>query len=143
MRKVLLAVPLSAVLLAGCNSESPSVGPGLVRITETTTSTSTSTTTTTTTSTIPLPTEAIFTFSPLTPEVLQIVNFNGSASTPGTGRQIVSYSWDFGDGVMKTGVTATHDFFPTGIYLVTLTVTDDRGDKGVKSQPVTVRPVVP
>src|SRR4051812_6760913 len=123
MRKLLLAPPLFAALLIGCQSKNP-VGPGIVKVTETTTSTSTTTTSTSTTTTIPLDTVAKFVFSPLTPEVLQTVNFNAASSTPGTNRRIVSYAWDFGDGVNKTGVTATHDFFPVGIYLVTLTVTD-------------------
>ena len=139
MRKLLLTAPLFAALSLGCESTTP-MGPGIVTITETTTST---TTTTTTTSTIPEPTVARFVFSPLTPEILQVVNFNASGSTAGTGRTIVSYDWDFGDGVMKSGVTTTHDFFPVGIYLVTLTVTDDRGEKSMSSQPVTVRPIVP
>jgi PKD repeat protein len=138
MRKLLLLVaPLLAVLAIGCESKTP-VGPGKVTITETTTST-----TSTTTTTIPPPTVASFTFSPLTPEVLQLVNFNAAGSIPSPGRTIVSYAWDFGDGVMKTGVTAIHDFFPSGVYLVTLTVTDDLGQKSMASQPVTVRPVVP
>jgi PKD repeat protein len=138
MRKLL---PLLSVLAlaAGCDSKTP-VGPGAVIITETTTSTTTSTTTT---STIPLATTASFVFSPITPEVLQTVNFNAAGSTPGTDRRIVAYEWDFGDGVTKTGITSTHDFFPSGIYLVTLTVTDNSGQKVTNAQPVTVRPVVP
>jgi PKD repeat protein len=140
MRKLLLTIPLLAALSMGCESKPP-VGPGTVTITETTTST---TTTTTTTSTIPEPTVARFVFSPLTPEVLQMVNFNASSSTPGTGRTIISYSWDFGDGdPMKSGVTTTHDFTVSGVYLVTLTVTDSSGQKTTASQPVTVRPIVP
>ena len=122
------------------------MGPGVVTITETTTSTSTSTTTstTTTTTTIPEPTVARFVFSPVTPEVLQLVTFNASTSTPGTGRTIVSYSWDFGDGSrIKMGVVTTHDFIPTGVYLVTLTVTDNRGEETSTSQTITVRPAVP
>lgn len=140
MRKLLLAVPvLFAAFLIGCQSKNP-VGPGKVVITETTTSTST---TTTTTSTVAIPTVASFVFSPLTPEVLQEVRFDASGSTAGSDRRIVSYAWDFGDGVTKTGVTAKHDFYPVGVYLVTLTVTDDLGKTFKNAQTVTVRPVVP
>jgi PKD repeat protein len=145
MRKLLRllipsTVPMLAMLVAGCDSKSP-VGPGAVTITETTTTTTVPAPTTTTT--IPLPTVASFVFSPITPEEIQTVNFNAAASVPGTDRRIVSYSWDFGDGVMKTGVTSTHDFFPSGIYLVTLTVADDLGKTFSSAQPTTVRPAVP
>jgi PKD repeat protein len=92
---------------------------------------------------MPLPTVANLTFSPVTPQVLQVVNFNASTSVPGTNRKIVSYSWDFGDGESKTGVTTTHDYVISGVYLVTLTVIDDAGNKATNSQPVTVRPVIP
>jgi PKD repeat protein len=139
MRKLLLTAPLLIALALGCKSKTP-VGPGSVKITETTTSTST---TTTTTSTILVPTVAAFEFSPVTPEVLQVVNFNASTSTPGSDRTIVKYSWDFGDGVTKTGVKTTHDYTPSGVYLVTLTVTDDLGKQASLSKPVTVRPVIP
>jgi PKD repeat protein len=139
MRKLLFAAPLLVAIALACESK-PAVGPGVVKITETTTSTSTSTTTT---STIADPTVAAFTFSPITPEVLQVVTFDASTSKPGTGRTIVSYSWDFGDGVTKTGIRTTHDYTPSGVYLITLTVTDDRGTKTVKSEPITVRPIVP
>ncbi len=139
MRKLLLPATLLVILVAGCQSKTP-VGPGIVKITESTTST---TTTTTTTSTIPNPTVATFVFSPETPEVLQEVFFDASDSTPGTGRTIINYDWDFGDGTKKSGVTTQHDFTPSGVYLVTLTVTDSAGQKVKNAQPVTVRPIIP
>jgi PKD repeat protein len=139
MRKLLFAAPLLVALMLACENK-PDVGPGIVKITETTTSTTTSTTTT---STIADPTVAAFTFSPITPEVLQVVTFDASTSKPGTGRTIVSYSWDFGDGLIKSGVRTTHDYTPSGVYLVTLTVTDDQGKKTTSSQTITVRPAVP
>jgi PKD repeat protein len=131
MRKLLLPLPLLAGLALGCDSQ-PVAGPGIVTITETTTST--------TTTTVPLPTVAAFVFSPITPQAFQDVFFNGSGSTPGSGRSIVSYNWDFGDGTMKTGPNTSHDFTPSGIYLVTLTVIDNFGDKASNAQPITVRP---
>jgi PKD repeat protein len=137
MRKLLFVTPFVAVVALGCQSKPP-VGPGVVKITETTTSIPTTTTTT-----IPNPTVSLFAFSPQTPQALQVVNFDGSLSTPGTGRTIVRYDWDFGDGDAKTGVRTTHDYPISGVYLVTLKVTDDSGATARSSQPVTVRPVIP
>lgn len=139
MRKLLLVLPLLAVLALGCQSKAP-VGPGVVTITETTTST---TTTTTTTSTIAAPTVSLFQFSPVTPQVLDVVFFDGSLSTPGSDRTIVKYDWDFGDGTLKSGIKTTHDYVVSGVYLVTLVVTDDSGKTARSSQPITVRPVIP
>ena len=141
MRKLLLVTPLLVAFLVatalGCKSEPP-VGPGVVKITETTTST-----TTVATTTMPNPTVSLFAFTPQTPQVLQAVNFDGSLSTPGTNRTIVRYNWDFGDGEAKTGVKTTHDYTVSGVYLVTLIVTDDAGQTARSSQPVTVRPAIP
>ena len=137
MRKLLLVIPCLAATALGCNSQPP-VGPGVVKITETTSST-----TTVATTTMPIPTVSLFAFSPQTPQVLQAVNFDGSLSTPGTGRTIVRYSWDFGDGESKTGVKTTHDYPVSGVYLATLIVTDDAGQTARSSQPVTVRPAIP
>jgi PKD repeat protein len=142
MRKVLLATLLVAV--AGCQSKT-ATGPGVVKITETTTTTSTTTIATTT---IPIETQAKFLFSPVTPEECQAVTFNGSTSVGGTDADgphtIVSYTWDFGDGdPPKTGVTVTHDYVKTGIYLVTLTVVNDKGTKASSPQSITIRPASP
>ena len=41
---------------------------------------------------------------------------------------IVSYSWDFGDGRTATGVHTSHSYGLAGTYTVTLTVKDDRGN---------------
>ncbi len=48
--------------------------------------------------------------------------FTGAASTDDHG--ISRYEWDFGEGATATGVSAAHTYNKTGIYTVTLTVTD-------------------
>ena len=51
---------------------------------------------------------------------------DASASSDVDG-SIVSYGWDFGDGTGGVGRTVEHTYESEGDYLVTLTVTDDRG----------------
>jgi hypothetical protein len=75
MRKLLLASLLLTAVVLACQNKTPS-GPGVVKITETTTTTSFQPAPPTTT--VPIATEAKFTFSPITPEECQGVNFNGS-----------------------------------------------------------------
>ncbi|WP_303629801.1 PKD domain-containing protein [Actinomadura madurae] len=64
-------------------------------------------------------------------------NASGSSDPDGT---IASYEWDFGDGETGTGATPEHAYDEAGTYTVKLTVTDNRGGKGTKSQTVTVAP---
>ncbi|MCD6522371.1 MAG: PKD domain-containing protein, partial [Candidatus Diapherotrites archaeon] len=54
-----------------------------------------------------------------------VVTLDGTNSTDDYG--IISYEWDFGDGNTGTGVTTTHNYTAVGLYIVTLTVTDDGG----------------
>jgi len=54
----------------------------------------------------------------------QEMMFNGNGSFDHEGA-IVSYAWNFGDGTTGTGVTITHTYTQRGIFLVTLTVTDN------------------
>jgi PKD repeat protein len=51
---------------------------------------------------------------------------------------IVSRSWDFGDGNGATAQNPSHSYAAAGTYTVTLTVTDDDGATDSASQPVTV-----
>jgi PKD repeat protein len=83
---------------------------------------------------------ASFTSSPSNPIVGQAVAFNASASTPATGRQIVNYRWDFGDGTIQdtSGPTTSHSYALAGAYTVTLVVTDDVGRTGTVNRPITV-----
>jgi len=55
--------------------------------------------------------------------------FDGSESFDHEGT-IVSYTWDFGDGTTATGITTTHTYDAPGIYLATLTVTDNASNTG-------------
>ncbi len=64
------------------------------------------------------------------------VTFNAIAfDSDGT---IVDYSWDFGDGRTASGPTANLIFYDMGVYLVTLTVTDDRGAKAFDGVEISV-----
>jgi len=51
---------------------------------------------------------------------------------------IVSYSWNFGDGSTSTEENPTHVYASTGAYDVTLTVTDSEGQTGVSTETVSV-----
>ena len=52
---------------------------------------------------------------------------------------IVSYEWDFGDGSVATGETASHTYDLTGAYEVTLIVTDDFDVIGIESLIISVQ----
>ncbi len=65
------------------------------------------------------------------------VNFDGSASRDSDGT-IASYAWNFGDGGVASGRTASHTFRSAGTYSVTLRVTDDRGATALATKTVTV-----
>jgi len=65
----------------------------------------------------------------------ETVTFDGSASDDDG--EIVSYVWDFGDGI-GDGITTSHTYAAAGDYNVTLTVTDDDGATGSDTATVTV-----
>ena len=53
--------------------------------------------------------------------------FDGGDSVDPDGA-VVSYDWDFGDGSTGSGPMTSHTYLSAGIFVVTLTVTDDSGD---------------
>lgn len=81
---------------------------------------------------------ASFTYSPSSPSVDNTVQFDASGSYDNDG-SIQSYSWNFGDGSTATGQTANHVFESSGVFTVTLTVTDDDGATGSSQKNITVK----
>ena len=87
------------------------------------------------------PPVANFTYSPERPIANQTITFDASSSYDPDGT-IVSYEWDFGDGNITntTHEIIKHSYSESGIYEVTLTVTDDEGAKNSTSKEVSVQP---
>jgi PKD repeat protein len=79
-----------------------------------------------------------FVFSPTTPGIGDQIVFNGASSTAVSPRTIVSYAWEFGTGSTRSGMIVSKTYDTAGTYNVSLTVTDDAGNKGTTSQAVTV-----
>ncbi|OGS52436.1 MAG: hypothetical protein A3K75_04310 [Euryarchaeota archaeon RBG_13_61_15] len=80
----------------------------------------------------PLPTAVI----DLVSQTDLTVTVTGAASTDDS--MIVSYAWDFGDGVASPDMIATHTYASPGTYTITLVVTDDYGQAGTATLDVTV-----
>ena len=68
--------------------------------------------------------------------------FDGSASNE-PGGTITGYSWSFGDGGSASGATPQHTFAQSGVYDVTLTVSDASGQTGQVSHLVSVAAPAP
>ncbi|MBN1677008.1 MAG: PKD domain-containing protein [Candidatus Thermoplasmatota archaeon] len=64
---------------------------------------------------------------------------SGENSKSPEGAEIVSYEWNFGDGMSGIGVEATHTYTANGTYTITLTVFDSQGDSDSASIEVKVK----
>jgi PKD repeat protein len=82
---------------------------------------------------------ADFTFSQLPPTAAHNIQFNSSGSSAKSGRSIVSYAWDFGDGGSSTLSSPSHAYVAPASYNVTLTVTDSAGKVGRVTKTVQVQ----
>jgi PKD repeat protein len=83
---------------------------------------------------------AAFDISPTPgPGAGESVFLDASASTVSSGRSIVGYAWNFGDGGTGSGRMTSHVYSRAGTYTVVLAVTDSTGRIGVSSKPVQVK----
>ncbi len=82
---------------------------------------------------------ASFTITPISASTGEKVFFNASASRAGAGREIKKYQWNLGTSdSLPTGVIVSKTYDVEGVYTITLTVTDDVGQKGTLSQQLSV-----
>jgi len=72
---------------------------------------------------------------PTTGDEGQSMNWTATATDPGV-NDVITYSWDFGDGESATGAAVTHTFLQDGTYTITVTAND--GDGGIDVETVTV-----
>ncbi|MCD9147779.1 PKD domain-containing protein [Pseudophaeobacter flagellatus] len=72
------------------------------------------------------PPEPQFTIPERPISVAEVATLDASASTDGDGA-ILSYQWDFGDGVVAEGPRVNYAWSQPGVFPVTLTVLDDSG----------------
>ena len=66
---------------------------------------------------------------PYTGSVGMAVQFNGSGNDPDSNP--ITFSWTFGDGGTGSGPSPTYAYSASGMYAVTLTVTDSFGASGI------------
>ena len=71
------------------------------------------------------PPTAAFSYSPTNPTTEDIIQFTDESTDPDG--IIMSWIWTFGDGNTSSGQNPSHQFVESGIYTVSLTVTDDDG----------------
>ena len=80
----------------------------------------------------------VITQSPTDAKVFDAVIFDGSGSTTPDGTAIVSYSWDFGNGVTASTRQATTSYSIARTYTVRLTIVDALGRTATTTRAVTI-----
>jgi PKD repeat protein len=83
---------------------------------------------------------ADFTYAPASPQINETITFTG---TVGQDSEFITYTWDFGDDEVGAGQVITHAYHVTDTFTVMMTATNDCGEQGVVTHPVTVTAAVP
>lgn len=73
------------------------------------------------------PPVAMFEYSPFAPTTADIISFTDKSDDTEVGGRIVSWEWEFGDEAVSRLQHPEFRFAERGVYMVQLTVTDDRG----------------
>ena len=82
---------------------------------------------------------ADFSFSPVSPFVFDMVNFNDLSSISG-GSLITNWTWDFGDGNFDDSQNTAHQYMSPGIYMVNLTIKDEHNTTDSILKQIIVKP---
>jgi PKD repeat protein len=88
------------------------------------------------------PPTAEFDFSPSTGIYPAEITFDASSSRDPDG-SISSYSWDFGDGSLGSGMVVKHTYDRSGTFAVRLAVRDNGGATGVKTRNIEILGLFP
>jgi parallel beta-helix repeat protein len=83
-----------------------------------------------------IPLSIDFVYQPLTPKVMETVNFTGIVRTPLY--DVISWHWEISDGSFYYGRSVLHKFSQVGCFNVTLIVCDSRGVISVFTKGVVV-----
>ena len=87
---------------------------------------------------------AMFEYEPLAPTTAELITFTNKSEDTNDDGEIVKWEWEFGDVAVSNLPDPEFRFSERGIYIVTLTVTDDRGSKSIAyEQEITVGNAAP
>ena len=87
------------------------------------------------------PPNANFTYNPLSPSSLEVVQFNDTSID--VDGYVESWHWDFGDGNTSSDQNSTHQYGDNGTYSVTFRITDNGGETDEVLKYVTVINIPP
>ena len=87
------------------------------------------------------PPGAAFTFAPESPRFNTAIQFT-DLTTVG-GNDIAAYSWNFGDSATSSVASPVHTYGASGVYTVTLTVTDSEGFTSVATDEIGIANAAP
>lgn len=83
------------------------------------------------------PPVAVFEIAEPVVDVNELVVFDGERSRDKEGNLIL-YQWNFGDGGLDAGAVVSHRYAASGVFTVTLTVTDEQNQQNAHAANITV-----
>ncbi|MBS3778728.1 MAG: right-handed parallel beta-helix repeat-containing protein, partial [Candidatus Thermoplasmatota archaeon] len=86
---------------------------------------------------------ANFSFSPMNPSTLTIIQFNDTSTDPEGLTDIVNWTWSFGDGTNSYLQHPTHSYENNGNFTVSLSVLDAQGAGDYTDQVISVSNIPP